>query len=172
MGGRVFSRSGHWRALSRSGHWRIRSPLMAGQGNQGRRRAGWDQREGRREERVQLEFQLSLPVNQIPLHVQQSQMYNQLTLSHGAGGGAPLRAHTAPSWWALSPALAPDLTCWAQLPGRSSAQSLGFALARRSWREMALRHRWARADALHRGEMVGWALGLEWIWRDHSRERW
>ncbi len=77
------------------------------------------------------------------------------------------RPRRAPSWWVLSPALAPDLTGWALLPGRSSAQSLGFTLARRSRREMALRHRWARADALYRGEMVGWALGLEWIWRDH-----
>ncbi len=77
------------------------------------------------------------------------------------------RPRLAPSWWALSPALAPGLTGWAQLPWRSSAQLLGFALARRSRREMALRHRWARADAPHRGEMVGWALGLEWIWRDH-----
>ncbi len=77
----------------------------------------------------------------------------------------------APSWWALSPALAPDLTGWAQLPGRSSAQSLGFALARRSRREMALRHLWARAGAPHRREMVGWALGLEWIWRDHPQGR-
>ncbi len=78
------------------------------------------------------------------------------------------RPRQAPSWWALSPALAPDLTGWAirdDHPGRSSAQSLGFALARRSRREMALRHRWARADAPYRGEMVGWAL--EWIWRDH-----
>ncbi len=79
------------------------------------------------------------------------------------------RPRLAPLCWALSPALAPDLTGWALLPGRSSAQSLGFALARRSWQEMALRHRWARADAPYRGEMVGWALGLglEWIWRDH-----
>ncbi len=27
-----------------------------------------------------------------------SQMYNQLTLSRGAGGGAPLRAHTVHGW--------------------------------------------------------------------------
>ncbi len=81
------------------------------------------------------------------------------------------RPRLAPSWWALSPALAPDLTGWALLPGRSSAQSLGFALARRSRWEMALRHRWARADAPYSGEMVGWALGLEWIWRDHPRGR-
>ncbi len=40
------------------------------------------------------------------------------------------RPRLPPLWWALSPALAPDLTCWAQLPRRSSAQSLGFALAR------------------------------------------
>ncbi len=57
------------------------------------------------------------------------------------------RPRLAPSWWALSPALAPGLTGWAQLPGRSSAQSLGLALARRSRREMALRHRWAWAGA-------------------------
>ncbi len=81
------------------------------------------------------------------------------------------RPRLAPSWWALSLALAPDLTCWAQLPGRSSAQSLGFALARRSRREMALRHRWARADAPYHWVMVGWALGQEWIWRDHPRRR-
>ncbi len=47
------------------------------------------------------------------------------------------RPRQAPSWWALSPALEPDLTGWALLPGRSSTQSLGFALARRSRREMA-----------------------------------
>ncbi len=29
----------------------------------------------------------------------------------------------------------------------------------------------ARAGAPHRGEMVGWALGLEWIWRDHPQGR-
>ncbi len=81
------------------------------------------------------------------------------------------RPRLAPSWWALAPALAPGLTGWAQLPGRSSAQSLGLALARRSRREMALRHRWAWADAPHRGEMVGWALGQEWIWRDHPLGR-
>ncbi len=123
VGGRAFSRSGHWRALSRSGHWRIGSP------------------------------------------VQQSQMYNQLTLSRGAGGSTP-RSHRpwlAPSWWALSLALAPGLRGWAQLPGRSSSQSLGFVLARRSQREMAFHHRWARADALLCWEMVGWALGQEGI---------
>ncbi len=81
------------------------------------------------------------------------------------------RPRLAPSWLALLPALAPDLTGWAQHPGRSSAQSLGFVLARRSRREMALRHRWARAGAPHRREMVGWALGLEWIWRDHPQGR-
>ncbi len=81
------------------------------------------------------------------------------------------RPRLAPSWWALSPALAPGLMGWAQLPGRSSAQSLGLALARRSRQEMALRHRWARAGAPYRGEMVGWALGLEWIWRDHPQGR-
>ncbi len=70
------------------------------------------------------------------------------------------------------PALAPGLTGWAQLPGRSSAQSLGFALARGSRREMVLRHLWARADTPYRGEMVGWALGQEWIWRNHPRGRW
>uniref|UniRef100_A0A672RAU6 Dedicator of cytokinesis 1 n=1 Tax=Sinocyclocheilus grahami TaxID=75366 RepID=A0A672RAU6_SINGR len=51
------------------------------------------------------------------------------------------RPRLSPSWRALSPTL-----------------SLGFAR-----RESALCHRWARADALHHGEMVGWALGLEWI---------
>ncbi len=86
------------------------------------------------------------------------------------GWSSTLHSHhprQAPLWWALLPALAPDLTGWALLPGRSSAQSLDFALACRSRREMALRHRWARADAPYRGEMVGWALGLEWFWRDH-----
>ncbi len=51
------------------------------------------------------------------------------------GRSSTLRSHCprlAPSWWALSPALAPSLTGWAQLPGRSFAQSLGFALARRT----------------------------------------
>ncbi len=131
VGGWVFSRSGHWRALSRSGLWRIGRP------------------------------------------VQQSQMYNQLTLSRGAGGSIP-RSHCprlAPSWWALLPALEPGLRGWAQLPGRSSSQSLGFVLARRSQREMVLHHRWARADALHCWEMVGWALGQEGIWRDHPKGR-
>ncbi len=74
------------------------------------------------------------------------------------------RPRLAPSWWALSPALGPGLTGWAQLPGQSSAQLLCLALACRLWWEMALRHRWAQADTLHRGEMVDWALGLEWIW--------
>uniref|UniRef100_A0A8C1K6U5 Phosphoinositide phospholipase C n=1 Tax=Cyprinus carpio TaxID=7962 RepID=A0A8C1K6U5_CYPCA len=50
----------------------------------------------------------------------------------------------SPSWWALKPALAPGLMAWALLRGRSSTQSLGIALARRSWQELALHHRWAR----------------------------
>ncbi len=108
--------------ISSSGHWRIGSPL----------RAGRDQQERRREERGQFDLQSSIPVNKIPLHVQQSQMYNQLTLCSGTGAGAPLHAHTvhcwlvpspmAASWWALSPALAPGLMGRAQLPRQSSAQ--------------------------------------------------
>ncbi len=46
----------------------------------------------RREERGQIGFQLSFPVNKVPLEVQQSQMYDQLTFSCGEVGGAPLRA--------------------------------------------------------------------------------
>ncbi len=39
--------------------------------------------------------------------------------------------------------------CWTQLQGRSSTQSLGFALAHRSWREMALHHRWTLVWSLN-----------------------
>ncbi len=60
--------------------------------------------------------------------------------------------------------VATDLKFWAQLLGQSSAQALlGFALTRLSKWEMALHHWWALADVSFRGEMVGWALGLEWI---------
>ncbi len=71
------------------------------------------------------------------------------------------RPRLAPSWWALSPALAPGLTGWAQLPGQSSAQLLGFALACRSWREMALCHRWARADAPRGDGGLGSGSGVD-----------
>ncbi len=86
-----------------------------------------------REETGQFDLLFGLPVNQILIHIQQSQMYNQLTLSCSAGGrsSTPHSHHPrlSPSWWALSPALAPGLTGWAQLPRQTSAQSLGFALA-------------------------------------------
>ncbi len=86
-----------------------------------------------REEKGQFDLLFGLPVNQILIHIQQSQMYNQLTLSCSAGGrsSTPHSHHPrlSPSWWALSPALAPGLTGWAQLPRQTSAQSLGFALA-------------------------------------------
>ncbi len=69
VGGREFSRSGNWMPLLRSGHWRIWSPLRAGQGNQGRRRAGRNKRGQWREEREQFNLQSSIPVYQIPRHV-------------------------------------------------------------------------------------------------------
>ncbi len=69
-----------------------------------------------------------------PLSVQQSQMYHQLTLSHGTGGRAPLRTHT------IHGLLPRDGHCRRQshlvwrvglnFKRSSSAQSLGVALAR------------------------------------------
>ncbi len=140
---RPFSRNGYWRALSRSGHWKALS-----------RGGHW---------RIWRPLLSSSPrsiISSPSATVQGAELHSALTPSTACS-----------SWWALSPALAPGLTGWAQLPGRSSAQLLGFALAHRSQREMALRQRWARAGAPHRGEMVGWTLGLEWIWRDHPQGR-
>ncbi len=80
VGGRAFSRSGHWRALWRNG-------------------AGWDQRRRRRLRRAGLgicgppwaKLGKWSPFSSV---VAQSTLHTQLTLSRGAGGGAPLRAHT------------------------------------------------------------------------------
>ncbi len=81
---------------------------------------GWTEPAGmteRREGPVQ-SLDQSPSLSDPPSHVQQSQLYNQLTLSHDGGGGALLRALTvrgmrshslrhSPTWQALLPALAP-----------------------------------------------------------------
>ncbi len=63
----------------------------------------------------------------------------------------------------LHSVLSPSTTCSLVMGTVASGQSSAQSSAGRSRQEMAFRHWWARADAPHRGEMVGWALGLEWI---------
>ncbi len=53
-------------------------------------------------------------------------------------------------------------------------RALESALEARSWLEpveMKEIGKGAVRSPVHRGEMVGWALGLEWIWRDHPQGR-
>ncbi len=113
-----------------------RSPLRAGQGDQRRRRAGRDQRKWRREERGQFDLQISLPVYQILFHIQQPQMYRQLTLSRGAGGGAPLRAHT--------------------VRGILPRGRLYCRLSHLDWRHQRL---WLRSDPQHCRSVRRWLVG-------------
>ncbi len=68
--------------------------MWAGLESQRQRWAGRNQRRKRRVERGQFDLQISFPVYQILLYVQQSQLLNPLTLSHDAGGGAFLHALT------------------------------------------------------------------------------
>ncbi len=98
VGGQAFSRSRHWRALWRRGHWSALSRSKHWRALW-RSSAGWDQRRRRRLRRAGLgicgppwaKLGKWSPFSSV---VAQSTLHTQLTLSRGAGGGAPLRAHT------------------------------------------------------------------------------
>ncbi len=89
--------------------------------------------------------------------------------------GAELHSALTPSTAAsLVVGIVAGSRTWSDVLG-STSEAILCSVARLcagSRREMALRHRWARADAPYRREMVDWALGQEWIWRDHPRRRW